>query len=86
MLGVTQVAYWKIVNDNLHIPKKDRIRRHNDSYRPWARAEVERFARKYAFAPEIQRRAGIRCARFVRPWLKARGVNTAFRLEEQRYF
>ncbi len=51
LLGVTQVAYWKIVNDHRHIPKKDRIRRHNDSYRPWARAEVERFARKYMFAP-----------------------------------
>lgn len=86
MLGVNQVAFWKIVNDRRRILKADRIRRHNDSYRPWARAEVERFARKYVFSPEIQRRAGIGAARFVRPWLDARGVGTAFRLEEQRNF
>jgi hypothetical protein len=86
MLGVTQVAYWKIVNDRRRIPKDYRIKRHNDSYTPWARAEVERFARKYIFAPEIQRRTGIGAARFVRPWLEARGVGTAFRLEEQRNF
>jgi hypothetical protein len=86
ILGVTQVTYWKIVNDKRHIPKEDRIQRHNASYSPWARAEVERFARKFIFAPEIQRRTGIGAARFVRPWLEYRGVRTAFRLEEQRNF
>jgi hypothetical protein len=86
LLGVEQNAYLKIVNDRQHIPKNDRIRRHNDTYTPWARAEVERFAAKYMFTPEIQRRAGIGAARRVRPWLNARGVDTAFRLEAQRYF
>ena len=86
LLGVTQGAFGRIVNDKRKIPKEDRIRRHNGTYTPWARAEVERFARKYIFSPEIQRRTGIRAARFVWPWLERRGVGTAFRREAQRNF
>jgi hypothetical protein len=86
ILGVNETVLWRILTDRTHIPKEDRIRSQHQGAASYSRADVERFARKYIFVPELQRRTGIKRARDVRPWLEARGVGTAFRLEEQRNF
>jgi hypothetical protein len=49
------------------------------------RGQVEAFARKYIFIPEIMERASIARARDVRGWLALRGVKLGFELSQDRY-
>jgi hypothetical protein len=49
------------------------------------RGQVEAFARKYIFVPEIMERTVIARARDVRRWLAERGVKLAFELSPDRY-
>jgi hypothetical protein len=79
ILGITEVFVSLLA-------KAGRLdRKGPNSHKLFDRGQVEAFARKYIFVPEIMERAEISRARDVRNGLLRRGVGLAFELSPDRY-
>lgn len=79
ILGVTEV-FVSLLAKAAHLERNG-----PNSHKLFDRGQVEAFARKYIFIPEILERARISRARDVRTWLAERGADLEFELSPDRY-